>query len=84
MQCQSTLGQSAHHVGTQLQLNVLRHRAKAMGIRLTDELIAFILSRFSRNLSSQLELLHQLDAYALEQQRPITIPLLRSMMENMA
>jgi DnaA family protein len=64
--------------------DVLRHRAKAMGIRLTDELIAFILSRFSRNLSSQLELLHQLDAYALEQQRPITIPLLRSMMENMA
>ncbi|MEY4284030.1 MAG: DnaA regulatory inactivator Hda [Betaproteobacteria bacterium] len=63
--------------------DVLRHRAKAMGIRLTDELIAFILSRFSRNLSSQLELLQQLDAYALQQQRPITIPLLRSMMENM-
>ncbi len=62
---------------------VLKHRASAMGLKLSDELVAFILARFSRNLSSQLELLQALDAYALAQKRPITIPLLRDMMENM-
>ena len=62
---------------------VLKYRASAMGLKLSDELVAFILARFSRNLSSQLELLQALDAYALAQKRPITIPLLRDMMENM-
>ena len=67
----------------EMAAQVLKHRASAMGLRLTDELIAFILSRFSRNLASQLELLQALDVYALAQKRPITIPLLRDMMENM-
>lgn len=72
-----------HGLNDEWAAQVLKHRASAMGLRLTDELVAFILSRFSRNLSSQLELLQALDAYALAQKRPITIPLLRDMMENM-
>jgi len=42
-----------------------------------------MLNRFSRDLGSLLQLLDQLDGYALQTQRAITIPLLKSMMENL-
>jgi DnaA family protein len=42
----------------------------------------FMLKRFSRDLSSLMMLLQELDAYALRTQRAITIPLLKTMMEN--
>lgn len=61
---------------------VLRQGADARGIFLGDEVMAFMLSRFSRDLGSLMELLDHLDHYALQTQRPITIPLLKSMLEN--
>jgi DnaA family protein len=61
---------------------VLRQGADARGIFLGDEIMAFMLSRFSRDLGSLMELLDHLDHYALQTQRPITIPLLKSMLEN--
>jgi DnaA family protein len=42
----------------------------------------FMLRRFSRDLSSLMLLLDQLDAYALRTQRAITIPLIKSMLED--
>jgi DnaA family protein len=41
-----------------------------------------MLSRFSRDLGSLMQLLGQLDAYALQTQRAITIPLLKAMLEE--
>jgi len=41
-----------------------------------------MLSRFSRDLSSLMELLDHLDQYALQTQRAPTVALLRSMLEN--
>ncbi len=61
---------------------VLRQAADARGIFLSDEVMDFMLHRFSRDLGSLMELLRQLDAYALQTQRAITIPLIRSMLEN--
>ena len=42
----------------------------------------FMLNRFSRDLSSLIQLLDQLDRYALQTQRAITIPLVKSMLDN--
>ncbi len=42
----------------------------------------FILNRFSRDLGSLVQLLDALDVYALQTQRPITIPLIKSMLEE--
>jgi DnaA family protein len=42
----------------------------------------FMLNRFSRDLGSLVQLLDQLDGYALQTQRTITIPLLKSMLED--
>ena len=41
-----------------------------------------MLTRFSRDLSSLMELLDLIDGYALQTKRSITIPMIRSMMEN--
>jgi DnaA family protein len=62
--------------------SVLRQSADARGVFLSDEVMDFILSRFSRDLASLMQLLDHLDAYALQTQRAITIPLIKSMLES--
>ena len=61
---------------------VLRRAADERGVFLGDEVMDFMLNRFSRDLSSLMMLLDQLDAYALRTQRAITIPLIKSMLDN--
>jgi DnaA family protein len=61
---------------------VLRQSADSRGIFLSDDVMDFILTRFSRDLASLMQLLHHLDAYALQTQRAVTIPLIKSMLEN--
>ncbi|TFZ04125.1 DnaA regulatory inactivator Hda [Ramlibacter humi] len=61
---------------------VLRQSADARGVFLSDDVMDFMLTRFSRDLGSLMLLLEQLDAYALQTKRAITIPLIKSMLEN--
>ena len=61
---------------------VLRQEADARGIFLGDEVMDFMLTRFSRDLGSLMQLLDQLDGYALQAKRGITIPLLKAMLEQ--
>jgi DnaA family protein len=61
---------------------VLRQQADARGIFLSDEVMDFMLRRFSRDLASLVQLLDHLDGYALQTQRAITIPLIKSMLEH--
>ena len=61
---------------------VLRRAADARGVALSDEVMNFVLGRFSRDLGSLMQLLDHLDRYALQTQRAITIPLIKSMLEN--
>ena len=61
---------------------VLRQEADARGVFLGDEVMDFMLTRFSRDLGSLVGLLEQLDGYALQTKRAITIPLIKSMLEN--
>jgi DnaA family protein len=61
---------------------VLRQAADARGVFLGDDVMDFMLTRFSRDLSSLMELLDLIDSYALQTKRGITIPLIKSMMED--
>ena len=61
---------------------VLRQAADARGVFIGDEVMDFMLTRFSRDLGSLMLLLHELDGYALRTKRAITIPLIKSMLEN--
>jgi len=71
-----------HALGEPERRAVLRRAADERGVFLGDEVMDFMLTRFSRDLSSLMLLLDQLDAYALRTQRTITIPLIKSMLEN--
>ena len=61
---------------------VLRQAADTRGLMLSDDVLDYMLHRFSRDLGSLMELLNQLDGYALQTKRAVTIPLIRSMLEN--
>lgn len=61
---------------------VLRQAADARGVFLGDEVMDFMLTRFSRDLGSLMQLLEHLDAYALQTRRAITIPLIKAMLES--
>jgi DnaA family protein len=64
------------------QRAVLRQAADDRGLFLGDDVMDFMLTRFSRDLSSLMELLDLIDGYALQTKRSITIPMIKSMMEN--
>jgi DnaA-homolog protein len=73
----------ALHVLTEQERRaVLRREADARGVFLSDEVMDFMLTRFSRDLGSLMQLLQQLDGYALSTKRAITIPLIKSMLEQ--
>ena len=61
---------------------VLQNHAKSLGLKVGLDWEDFILSRFSRDLNSLIKLLEELDAYALQTKRAVTIPLLKSMLED--
>lgn len=62
--------------------SVLRKAADDRGVFLGDDVMDFMLTRFSRDLGSLMELLDLLDGYALQSKRAITVPLVRQMMEE--
>jgi DnaA regulatory inactivator Hda len=54
----------------------LRERAAARGMSLADELLHHLLTRFDRDMGTQIALLDALDRASLERKRPITLLLL--------
>lgn len=59
---------------------VLRQHADARGLFLGDDVLDFMLKRFSRDLGSLMQLLDRLDRHALRTQRALTVPLLKDLM----
>lgn len=60
----------------------LRREADRRGIFLSDEVMAYLLTRFSRDLKHLMALLDRLDEFALAEHRAITVPLLKRMFEE--
>ena len=60
----------------------LRGEAARRGFDLGDEVLDFLLTRFSRDFAHLLGLLDKLDEFALSRQRAITVPLLRRLFED--
>ena len=61
---------------------VLRREADRRGIWLGDEVMGYLLTRFSRDLKHLMALLDRLDEFSLAQKRAITVPLLKRMFEE--
>ena len=60
----------------------LREEAQRRGLRLGDEVLDYALRRLARDLKSLTGLLDRFDRYALQHQRPLTVPLLRQMLDE--
>lgn len=66
------------HPPTDEQLaEVIRARARLLGLEMSNHVLNYLLTHFSRKLSEQMKLLYQLDHAALTRKRKITIPLIR-------
>lgn len=62
---------------------VLRLHASTRGLRLGDEVVAYLLTRFERDPKHLLALFERLDAFALAEHRPqLTVPLLKRMLAD--
>jgi DnaA family protein len=60
---------------------VLRQEADRRGILLSDDVMSFLMTRFSRDLKHLMALLDRLDEFALSERRAVTVPLLKKMFE---
>jgi DnaA-homolog protein len=61
---------------------VLRREASRRGIVLSDDVMSFLMTRFSRDLKHLMALLDRLDEFALSEHRAVTVPLLRKLFEE--
>lgn len=61
---------------------ILHRWAQRRGLRLSDEVIDYLLRHGRRELPCLLHVLGELEHAALERQRPITLPLLRELMQR--
>jgi len=61
---------------------VLQQAAQRRGMLLSEEVLAYLLSRHERDLGSLMGLLDRLDVYALSEHRLVTIPLLKQMLAS--
>ena len=74
--------QSVWPLGESTLRQALQGQALRRGLRLGDEVMDYALRRLARDLKSLTGLLDRLDRYALQQQRPLTVPLLRQMLDD--
>ena len=61
---------------------ILQAQAGTRGLRLEPEIIQYLLRHGRRDLASLLRTLDALDAASLERKRPITLPLLREVLQR--
>jgi DnaA-homolog protein len=59
---------------------VLKHAARERGIALANDVPAYLLTHYRRDMPSLMALLDELDRFSLEQKRAITLQLLKAML----
>jgi len=75
---------AVHPLGEADARAALQQEAARQGLVLGDGVLDYLLTRFSRDLKSQMNLLLRLEDFALEQRRAVTIPLLKRMLDGEA
>lgn len=62
--------------------DALAKRAERLGLTLASQVLDYLFTRYSRDARTLFELLDRLDNYAFNQQRQITLPLIRSYLQE--
>ena len=64
------------------RLHVLQQRAKNRGIELSDDVIAYLSKRISRDMSSLFDWLDKMDNASLSEKKKLTIPFVRKLLNE--
>ncbi|HEX2605457.1 MAG TPA: DnaA regulatory inactivator Hda [Oxalicibacterium sp.] len=71
-----------HGLSDDDKIAALTHAAAARGLTLSPGVLPYLITHFARDMRSLSALLDALDAYSLETKRPITLPLLRELLQR--
>ena len=64
------------------KIAALTHAANARGLTLSPGVLPYLITHFARDMRSLSAMLDALDQYSLETKRPITLPLLRELLQR--
>lgn len=70
-----------HGLSDEEKIDALSQSAQARGLNLSAGVLPYLLTHFRRDMQSLSTMLDALDRYSLETQRPITMPLLRELLQ---
>jgi DnaA family protein len=70
-----------HELSDEDKIAALNRAARARGLMLSPGVLPYLITHFQRDMRSLSAMLDALDRYSLETQRPITLPLLRSLLQ---
>ncbi|WP_395823618.1 DnaA regulatory inactivator Hda [Collimonas sp.] len=70
-----------HGLSDEEKIAALTHAAQVRGLHLSGGVLPYLITHFRRDMRSLSAMLDELDRYSLETQRPITLPLLRSLLQ---
>jgi DnaA family protein len=71
-----------HGLSDDEKIEALTHSATARGLALSSGVLPYLITHFTRDMRSLSALLDALDRYSLETKRPITLPLLRELLQR--
>lgn len=71
-----------HGLTDEEKIAALSHAAQARGLVLSSGVLPYLITHFRRDMRSLSAMLEALDRYSLETQRPITLPLLRELLQQ--
>lgn len=66
------------------KIDALERSAQSQGISISSNILAYLITHHQRDMRSLNDLLTELDHYSLETKRPITLPLLRELLQRHA
>lgn len=69
-----------HPLSVEQRMEAVRERGAARGMRLSEEVVCYLIAHSRRDLPSLLATLDALDEISLSRKRPVTIPLLRDLL----
>ena len=70
-----------HELSDDEKIDALTRNAEQRALRLSHGVLPYLTTHFQRDMRSLSAMLDALDRYSLETQRPITLPLLRSLLQ---
>lgn len=67
-----------HPLTDEEKLTALREYARHRGLRVTEDVVPYLLTHLKRDMATQIAVMDALDRYSLEQKRAVTLPLVRA------